>query len=154
MNNVKPHTIKHRATRKLYYERNKEKIKKASADRYWRYKDIDKPKRQAYYQNNKEKWVYCPQRGRRSKLKQLFGMSETDYLLLLNAQQGVCKICGKPESSKSSTKASPKHLAVDHDHSTGKVRGLLCHMCNVGIGYFQDKVELLDKAKEYLSAGN
>lgn len=54
----------------------------------------------------------------------------------------VCRICG-----------SSKRLHIDHDHTTGKVRGLLCHYCNIGIGMFKDKQELLEKAIQYLKDG-
>ena len=46
-----------------------------------------------------------------------------------------------------------RRLAVDHDHKTGKIRGLLCISCNVGLGHFQDDVELLRSAILYLQEG-
>lgn len=64
----------------------------------------------------------------------------------LNAiQGGKCAICGGAGNGK-------KRLAVDHDHETGKVRGLLCGWCNRGLGYFRDEHSLLSKAIAYLSA--
>jgi hypothetical protein len=63
---------------------------------------------------------------------------------MLAAQRGGCGICG--------TKTVPTigSFHVDHDHVTGKVRGLLCHHCNVGIGSLGDSVEVLSKAISYL----
>jgi hypothetical protein len=76
-------------------------------------------------------------------LKCRFGISVKEYNELLQKQQGVCAICKlKPQSSR--------NLAVDHDHKTGKIRGLLCHKCNTGLGLFYDDTEKLLSAVEYL----
>lgn len=58
-------------------------------------------------------------------------------------QGGVCAICG-------GTNPSGHRLAVDHDHETRRVRGLLCHACNAGIGKLRDSPDLLRKAIDYL----
>ena len=58
---------------------------------------------------------------------------------MLKSQKSRCLICKKIDK-----------LVIDHCHKTGKVRGLLCHCCNAGIGMFEDNIEILDKAKEYL----
>lgn len=55
-----------------------------------------------------------------------------------------CSICEKHETEFKGI------FRVDHNHETGKVRGLLCHNCNCGIGHLRDSIELLEKAKEYL----
>lgn len=74
-----------------------------------------------------------------------YGISQLDYESMLEAQGGVCDICKKPERSKRF-----KFLAVDHDHLTNKVRGLLCNRCNAGLGNFDDVIPLLCKAANYL----
>lgn len=66
----------------------------------------------------------------------------------LQEQGGVCAICKKPETAM--FKGKPFTLAVDHDHSTNKLRGLLCMSCNRGLGLFKDDSELLLAASQYL----
>lgn len=76
-------------------------------------------------------------------LKRTYGISLDDYNSLLEQQNHTCKICHNQCSSGRS-------LAVDHCHSTGKIRGLLCQKCNQGLGMFKDSEELLAKAIVYL----
>lgn len=77
-----------------------------------------------------------------------------DQLLAMEEQRdGRCDICGKEETAIGSHGAV-KSLAVDHDHATGLVRGLLCNNCNRALGLFGDSVDLLLKAVEYLKGGN
>ena len=71
------------------------------------------------------------------------------YADLLDGQGSVCAICNQPETRKSNGDQI-KRLAIDHDHKTNEIRGLLCHDCNVGIGYFKDDVSILLKAIYYL----
>lgn len=89
------------------------------------------------YRDNKEAY-------RDYTYKRKYRISLVEYQLLLESQKGVCAICG--------TKSCPsgKRFAVDHCHTTGKVRGLLCMECNNGIGKLKDSVELLEKAMVYL----
>ena len=65
---------------------------------------------------------------------------------MFEAQGGCCRLCGRQHGTD--TKASL--LCVDHNHTTGQVRGLLCSWCNRGLGFLQDNPELLRKATEYL----
>lgn len=71
-----------------------------------------------------------------------------EYHKLLKEQNGVCAICKKSEIAKH--KGTIKNLAVDHRHSDGKVRGLLCGNCNRAIGMLKDDPELLLAAANYL----
>lgn len=64
---------------------------------------------------------------------------------MLKQQNDCCKICKKHKS------LFKTHLHVDHDHSTGKIRGLLCQKCNQGIGYFYESIASLQNAIKYLS---
>jgi hypothetical protein len=76
------------------------------------------------------------------KLKEKYGMSETDFYLMLHNQDNCCAIC------KCKIKSSTCN--VDHDHKTGKVRGLLCPACNTGLGMFHDSINDLYSAVNYL----
>lgn len=78
-----------------------------------------------------------------AELKRLYGISVETYLDILGAQNGVCKICNNDCKTKYS-------LSVDHNHQTGKVRGLLCNRCNRAIGMFEDSPHLLRSAAKYL----
>lgn len=84
-------------------------------------------------------------RARRNRLKKKFGLSVEQYESLLLSQGGVCAICREPCSSGN-------RLAVDHDHTTGKVRGLLCAQCNQALGKLQESPALLRAAVTYLEA--
>lgn len=72
-----------------------------------------------------------------------YGLTVEDYELLLEAQDHRCAGCGKRFSI-----ARPAH--IDHDHVTGRVRGLLCSPCNVLIGYLHDSAELLRKLSNHI----
>src|SRR5579872_2442582 len=76
-----------------------------------------------------------------------------DYSRIFLEQNGKCACCGKTESRKDiKTNGDYRYekLAVDHDHLTGQVRGLLCFACNRGIGMLGDNIESLEKAINYL----
>ena len=77
-------------------------------------------------------------------LKQNYGMTPEEYSALLERQAGRCAICRKPPQTR--------RLAVDHDHKTGHIRGLLCPRCNRCIGLFQDRLDLLQRAASYLES--
>jgi len=73
------------------------------------------------------------------------------YKEMFKKQNGVCAICGKPESRKYKDKIV--RLSIDHNHSTGKLRGLLCHRCNVALGLFLENTNFLSNAVRYLEKG-
>jgi Autographiviridae endonuclease VII len=87
---------------------------------------------------------------RNAALKRLYGLTLEAYERLLAAQGGVCAICGKPPGANGGP-GTRRFLAVDHNHATDEVRGLLCHHCNVAIGYFHEDPTLLDRAYTYLA---
>jgi hypothetical protein len=77
---------------------------------------------------------------RNTRYKRVYGISLDDYENMVNLQNGECLIC----------REVPNRLVVDHDHSTGMVRGLLCDPCNTGIGMFMDNEDRLLAAAEYV----
>lgn len=85
------------------------------------------------------------------KLKQ-YQLTVPDYEVMLASQDGVCKICRRPEEALSSHTGKPMALAVDHCHVSMKNRGLLCQRCNQALGLLRDDVEIVKAALEYLSA--
>lgn len=114
------------AYNKAYYLKNKEKIDKQT---------------KAYSVEHKEtKAKYA----REHRLQSKYGLTLEDYNVMWNEQEGRCKICKKHEQELG------KVLLVDHCHTTTKIRGLLCHHCNVGLGHFCDNIELMQTAINYL----
>ena len=74
-----------------------------------------------------------------------YGINLKEYQELLDKQGGCCAVCSSSGSGKTSDR-----LVVDHCHSTGRVRGLLCWPCNIGIGMFKDREDLLVTVTDYL----
>ena len=104
-------------------------------------------------ERNKESWIAYSkkwqkdnaERVRDQYLKRRFGISLKVYDFLFTRQKGCCAICGIKQS-----KFPKRAFAVDHNHKTKKIRGLLCDPCNRGLGYFKDNPKLLYKALGYL----
>lgn len=74
-----------------------------------------------------------------------FGLTKDDFDKLLDQQGGGCACCGRKMNA-----VKGRRFAVDHDHKTGKVRGLLCHNCNLGIGQLGDDLDGVLRAVDYL----
>lgn len=83
---------------------------------------------------------------RASHLRLRYGLTSEAYSRLLASQGGACGICRTKKLPARGT------FYVDHCHGTGKIRGLLCHQCNTGIGHMRDSVELLRAAIDYLES--
>lgn len=122
-----------------HYQANKAVY--AAKSKAWREanKERAQANRKRHYEDNKEHSLTY---SREYSLKRKFNLSQEEYDTMLREQGGVCAIC-KKECSKA--------LAVDHDHQTGLVRGLLCNPCNRGIGYLKDSVAILESASDYLT---
>jgi recombination endonuclease VII len=89
------------------------------------------------YAANPERWrLYC----RKARFKKFYGITLEDYDRMYAAQEGKCEICD----------IFCQTLEVDHNHKTGKTRGLLCGNCNRGLGLFFDNINLLISAIKYL----
>lgn len=88
---------------------------------------------------------------RNGNLKKNYGITVVEYDAMLKAQNYQCAICEK-ESTEIHRSGRPITLVVDHDHTTGKVRGLLCGSCNRGLGDFKEAQSTMVKAIRYLRA--
>lgn len=99
------------------------------------------------YNRQYQRQRYHTATGKESSRKSLFkyrcGITIDEYNTMFDQPRGLCAICGCRLGEGQQT-------SVDHDHDTGKVRALLCHLCNVGLGFFRDSPEFLSKAVEYL----
>jgi hypothetical protein len=85
---------------------------------------------------------------RRYRLKSEYGITPELYEIMLAAQNKSCAICGSPSSGRWHST-----LVIDHDHVSGRVRGLLCHHCNTLLGHAKDNPALLRSAAEYVEHG-
>lgn len=124
---------------------NPEKAKEASR-KYNSKRKAEKPElirayQQAYREKNREAL-------RHRERERKFGISRQEYAELFLKQNGVCAICKQPETATRFGKV--KALCVDHCHTSGKVRGLLCSDCNTGIGKMKENREALLSAIRYL----
>jgi len=104
-----------------------------------RCKDCDHARVRTYHKNNRAK---VTKRQLISHRRREYGLTEEQYNYMVSSQNNMCAICNNP---------SHKTLHIDHDHVTGKVRGLLCSNCNTGIGFFKDDISLLNNAIDYLA---
>lgn len=125
-------------------------------ERYLRDPEVAKARVKKWQHDNAERYN-AAQRARRQRpevkaaergghLKRKFGLTSEQYDEMFEHQGGVCWICGEPP-------AESQALDVDHDHTTGEVRALLCRNCNQGIGKFHENPELLMTAAAYLILG-
>lgn len=78
------------------------------------------------------------------------GVDAARYQAMVAEQGGCCAICKQPERAPDKASGKTKDLAIDHDHTTGAIRALLCSSCNRALGLFQDNPDLLAKAASYL----
>lgn len=122
--------------------RNKQSIiyNKQNPDVRKKINEKRKEKNKEYYQKPEIKLKF-----KNNSLKKQFNITLDDYEKMLTEQSGVCYICNQPETS-----VRNRRLAVDHNHSTGKIRGLLCSNCNRALGLFKDSADLLLAAAKYL----
>jgi len=124
---------------KRYREQHRDKINAKQKEYYQRTKEAKQAQQKRYMQTPQGKLAR-----RYSHIKHRYGLSKEDYSKLLEKQNNVCAICLNPETIENSI------LCVDHCHTTGKVRGLLCRMCNSALGKFGDNLSNLKRAVAYL----
>lgn len=93
---------------------------------------------------------YTYEQRRDDQLKTKFDLTLVQYNQKSADQNGVCAICKEPETIPVARGTGTRSLAVDHNHTTSKVRGLLCANCNRALGMFKDSKQLLTNAIKYL----
>jgi len=118
--------------------RRKEKFEQIAAH--------DKKRKQEFKEKDHEGYMMGAYK---SKLKTAFGLTLEQYDQMLEDQNGVCAICGKPET-KIGRSGLPQRLSVDHNHQTGQVRQLLCHACNMVVGFSGEDIRTLYATANYL----
>lgn len=114
-------------------------------DRAYRAADPERVRRQnqKHYSRHGDKVRAC---SRRYKFEKIYGLTEDDFNRMLEQQDGRCALCRRPFGTAS--KSEKPH--IDHCHDTGVVRGLLCSMCNMGIGCLKDNPDIIRRAADYL----
>lgn len=130
----------------LYGKRRKDGTRNIKVHELW-YSPKAFARKERVAKAKRSKWYDNP-RSRESRLRndlKRFGITLEQYIALLKKQDGKCAICKNEETVK-----FVKRLAIDHCHKTGKVRGLLCHGCNAGLGRFKDDASLLHAAADYI----
>jgi hypothetical protein len=88
--------------------------------------------------------AWCRECHKHTKRAERYGLSQSEYLEIYHSQQSMCAGCGIHESD-----CRIAH-AIDHNHNTGEVRGLLCNSCNRGLGLLKDDPDLLEHLASYL----
>lgn len=124
-----------------WQQKNRDKINSKNRERL----KNPKLKRKQYLSNRSyqktEKGQLCTHR---NHLKRKYGITVEMYNMIFSRQGGKCAIC------ETEQKDLDRRLCVDHDHSTGKIRGLLCRFCNTGVGDFKEDVDRMFRAINYL----
>ncbi len=149
---------KSKERKRKHYSKNKESVNAKNLDYYHKNKEKIRARATDYYHNNKERVLVLAKQYRDSnaekvknwKLKDSFGITIDDYKSMYEKQNGLCAICNTPETYFDKRIGKTRTLSVDHDHITGKVRGLLCKSCNLGIGQFKDNTDLMLNAIRYI----
>lgn len=144
----------YREHRRSYYLKNQETVKAKS--KKWREENPGKGAEyhREWVKNNpertrkiKQKWKdQNKDKSRDYQLKNQYGITLDDYCEMKEGQGHTCLICGTSEDDE----RVKRSLVVDHCHTSGEVRGLLCAPCNSGLGFFKDNIEWLERAISYL----
>ena len=136
------------AYKKQYRLDNLEKVTDQSKKSYYNNQEYRVSEAQKWRDKNPKHIKEYTKRVSRKRIVGRYGITEKDYNNILKEQNGVCAICGEPETKK--LKGKVRHLSVDHCHKTNIVRGLLCDKCNNGLGRFEDNIDVMASAISYL----
>ena len=128
-------------------KKNWEKVNLKAKNEYWKNPNLYKNRARKRWLESPEKVKIATNKWRRKnvdkiadyRLRKLYSISLVDKTVLLEKQNGKCLVCKEA-----------KKLYVDHDHVNGEVRGLLCHVCNILVGYFEKSPTRWDSVKQYL----
>jgi len=116
--------------------------------RYASNRELYNTKAQAYYSKNAER-IRRSIRSRSIRTK--YGITVEEYQRLYDLQEGRCAVCGQSETAIDPQRGTVKKLAVDHDHITGRVRGLLCGACNRALGLLKEDLDLVARLINYVT---
>ena len=144
---------KKRAASRAYHAANRERLLAEARARYAANKEHYRARAKKWHHENRERALESMRKWHRENgykrigrtRQQRYGISPQEYDAMFSAQNSGCAICGcvAPKSKQG--------WHVDHDHASGKVRAILCHNCNCGIGHAKESPEILRKMIEYLS---
>lgn len=98
----------------------------------------------------KTKYKRTSERSRAIHLKRTYDLTEEEYGVLYQEQNGVCAICGQPETNVNSKTGKVRNLAIDHSHKTGRIRGLLCRKCNTALGNLDEDIDKIQRLIDYI----
>ena len=115
--------------------------------RYWKDPEGQRERVSKYRKSQSKEKLYLSNRN--TKLKQAYGMTHDDYLLMLEQQNYKCACCGIDAKE-----AGIKGLVIDHNHITGAVRQLLCTQCNTALGLLKEDTEIINNLLKYIRKHN
>ncbi len=106
--------------------------------------------RDCMLKNQRDRRKADPQYNRKNKLKSNYGMTPENYAALLHEQSGRCSLCRQPETRR--LRGIVLSLCVDHEHTTGRIRSLLCSQCNMRVGLIETDIERTNAILCYIKA--
>lgn len=143
--------LEHRDKAREYTRRSYQKHLQKRRKYTQRYNAANRHKRKEYRDANVGR---VQDYHRRYHLKTTFGISSEQYEAIATAQGNACAICGAPPPTKAARGGGPGRLAIDHDHVSGAVRGLLCLLCNSALARMESVEGWHERALRYLDANS
>jgi len=133
-----------------YYLANREKYLELAKEQY---KNLTEEEKEARRDRQRERFLKVERESRKrdriKRITRLYKLSPEDYFNMVQEQDNKCAICGCEERRKNKF-GDTLPLSVDHNHTTGEVRRLLCNKCNTMLGYAREIPEILESAADYL----
>jgi len=135
-----------------YYQKNKEAAKARA--KKWKEANPEKVRESQRRAVQKSRSLESREEKKQRHLKDKYNLTLETYSQMYEKQKGCCAICNRTMLFQGVLDERKLTANVDHNHTTGEIRGLLCTSCNRGLGFFKDQATLLEKAAEYLNAFN